>query len=195
MMKKPKKTPPPPPTGHAVIDDPTETAEAAEARKGPGRPGFYRPEYAAQAKKLYSIMGATDVEVAQFFDVHVNTVKNWIVANPDFAEARGCAKDVADDRVERSLYHRAVGYTFSAVKIFKPAGEDVTMVPYTEHVPPDTTACIFWLKNRRPEQWRDVQKHEHGRAGDFDRMADEELAQEMQREAAELGLVPPETLQ
>jgi hypothetical protein len=61
-----------------------------------------------------------------------------------------------------ALYHRAVGYSYDAVKVFMPANSDKpVLVPYREHVPPDTTACIFWLKNRRPKEWRDVQDHRH----------------------------------
>lgn len=50
------------------------------------------------------------------------------------------------------------GYSYDAVKIFQHNGKPVK-VPYVEHVPPDTTACIFWLKNRKPEAWRDVKDH------------------------------------
>jgi hypothetical protein len=64
--------------------------------------------------------------------------------------------------VERSLYERANGYTYDAVKIFMPAGaKKPVYAPYREHVPPDTTAAIFWLKNRDPAHWRDVQNVEH----------------------------------
>ena len=53
-------------------------------------------------------------------------------------------------RVERSLYERANGYSYDAVKIFMPAGaKKPVYAPYIEHVPPDVTAAIFWLKNRR----------------------------------------------
>jgi PAS domain S-box-containing protein len=52
------------------------------------------------------------------------------------------------------LYSRAVGYTFDAVKIFCTKNGQVTKVPYREHVPPDVTACIFWLKNRKPAELR-----------------------------------------
>jgi SAM-dependent methyltransferase len=65
-------------------------------------------------------------------------------------------------RVERSLYHRANGYNYEAVKIFMPAGHNKPVyAPYIEHVPPDVTACIFWLKNRDPQHWRDSQQLEH----------------------------------
>jgi hypothetical protein len=64
--------------------------------------------------------------------------------------------------VERSLYTRAVGYNYEAVKIFMPAGrEHPVYAPYIEHVPPDVTAGIFWLKNRDPQHWRDSQQLEH----------------------------------
>lgn len=54
------------------------------------------------------------------------------------------------------MYHKAVGYSYDTTKIFMPAGaKEPVYAPYREHVPPDTTACIFWLKNRRPAQWRD----------------------------------------
>jgi hypothetical protein len=65
-------------------------------------------------------------------------------------------KAEADDRVERSLYSRAVGYSFNSEKIFCNKDGEVTRVPYVEHVPPDVTACIFWLKNRDPAHWRDA---------------------------------------
>jgi hypothetical protein len=65
-------------------------------------------------------------------------------------------------RVERSLYHRAVGYNYKAVKIFMPANRSKPVyAPYIEHVPPDVTAGIFWMKNRDPQHWRDSQQLEH----------------------------------
>ena len=55
---------------------------------------------------------------------------------------------------ERSLYQRANGYNYEATKIFMPAGRQKPVyAPYIEHVPPDVTARIFWLKNRDPEHW------------------------------------------
>jgi hypothetical protein len=68
----------------------------------------------------------------------------------------------ADKCVERSLYERANGYSYDAVKIFMPAGaKKPVYAPYREHVPPDTTAAIFWLKNRDPARWRDAWQVEH----------------------------------
>ena len=106
-----------------------------------------------QAKKLCNL-GATDEQLADFFEVSINTIGNWQRSHPEFLEALKAGKDFADDRVERSLYQKAVGYTFDAVKILQYEGQPV-VVPYREHVPPSDTACIFWLKNRRRAEWRD----------------------------------------
>jgi hypothetical protein len=62
----------------------------------------------------------------------------------------------ADAEVAERLYRRALGYEHSSVKIFAdPKTGAQLVVPYTERFPPDTTACITWLKNRRPDLWRD----------------------------------------
>jgi hypothetical protein len=70
-------------------------------------------------------------------------------------------KAEADNRVERSLYERANGYSYDAEKIFCDKNGKVTRVPYREHVPPDVTAGIFWLKNRDPAHWRDAWQVAH----------------------------------
>ena len=82
-------------------------------------------------------------------------MRRWEAAYPKFSGALRTGSKVADDRVERSLYERAVGYSFESEKIFCNKDGVVTRVPYIEHMPPDVTACIFWLKNRRKEVWRD----------------------------------------
>lgn len=135
------------------------------ASKHTGRPSGYKPEFCQQAADLCA-RGATDAELAEFFKVSARTIYRWQNEFPDFCQSLKAAKDIADERVIRSLYHKAVGYTFDAVKIFMPAGADSPVfAPYQEHVPPDTTAAIFWLKNRRSQDWRDkseqVIRHEH----------------------------------
>ncbi len=138
-----------------------------------GRPSSYKPEFAEQARKL-CLLGATDIELADFFDVASSTFYKWKLDYPDLAEALKTGKDTADERVERSLYHKAIGYTFHSEKIFHDKGT-ITRAPCIEHVAPDTVACIFWLKNRRSNEWRDVHKIEHGKPGDFSGMTDDEL--------------------
>jgi hypothetical protein len=70
-------------------------------------------------------------------------------------------KAEADASVVRSLYQRAVGYSYETVKIFCDKNGKVTRVPYVVHVPPDGTAQIFCLKNRDPAHWRDAWQIEH----------------------------------
>lgn len=126
-----------------------------------GRPSGYDPKFAVQAEKLCAL-GATDQDIADFFEVSSRTIYRWQNRFPEFCRALKAGKEEADDRVERSLYHKAVGYRFEAVKIFMPAGAAAPVyAPYVEQVAPDTTAAIFWLKNRRPDRWRDRQQHEH----------------------------------
>ncbi len=120
-----------------------------------GRPSSYKAEYAKQAKKLAEL-GATDQEVADFFEVDVRTIYRWKHDHDAFCQALKAGKSVADDRVERSLYQKAIGYEQDEVKIFMPANAEAPVyAPYRAKVAPDTTAAIFWLKNRRGDEWRD----------------------------------------
>jgi hypothetical protein len=126
-----------------------------------GRPSKYKPEFAAQVQKLAEL-GATDQEIADFFEADVRTIYRWKHDIPAFCQALKGGKDIADDRVERSLYQRAIGYEQEEVKIFMPSGADNPVyAPYRAKVAPDVTAAIFWLKNRRKEAWRDVSRTEH----------------------------------
>lgn len=130
-----------------------------------GRPSGYREEYAGQAEKLCQL-GATDMELADFFEVDVRTIYNWKHAHPDFFQALCVGKEALDDRVERSLYMRAVGYTFESEKVFNYQGE-IVRAPTREHVAPDPGAAMSWLKNRRGDKWRDKQEIEHTASGDL----------------------------
>lgn len=124
-----------------------------------GRPTAYKPEFAEQARKLCEF-GATDIELADFFKVNVATIYRWRNSHPEFCEAVKVGKDACDDRVERSLYQRAVGYTFESEKVFQFQGQ-IVRAETREHVPPDAPAALNWLKNRRGEVWRDKQDIEH----------------------------------
>ena len=119
-----------------------------------GRPSKYKPEFDGQAVKLCKL-GATDRELAEFFGVSESTLNLWKSDYPTFSESLKRGKDESDARVEQSLYRRALGYSHDAVKILMTKDGDVYREEYVEHYPPDTVACIFWLKNRQPEQWRD----------------------------------------
>ena len=126
-----------------------------------GRPTDFKPEYIEQAQKLCDL-GATDGDLADFFEVDARTINRWKHVHPEFCQSLKTGKEVADERVSRSLYHRAVGYRQPAVKIFMPGGAtEPVYAPYEEQITPDTTAAIFWLKNRRPQEWRDRIINEH----------------------------------
>lgn len=132
---------------------------------GKGRPTAYKPEYAQQAERLCAL-GATDIELAEFFGVDVRTVYRWKHTHADFCQSLKVGKDALDDRVERSLYQRAVGYSFNSEKIFHFQGM-ITRADIVEHVPPDPGAAMSWLKNRRGEKWREKVEHEHGVSADL----------------------------
>jgi hypothetical protein len=141
--------------------------EKSPSRKAPetsrartGRPSSYKPEYAKMVKHVAKL-GATDTDLAKIFGVSDATIDNWKAQHPDFLGSLKAGKAEADDRVVRSLYMRAVGYSYDAEKIFCDKNGKVTRVPYREHVPPDVTAQIFWLKNRDPVHWRDAWQLEH----------------------------------
>jgi len=124
-----------------------------------GRPSKYKVEYAGQAAKLCRL-GATDAQLADFFDVSVSTVSLWKVEHKEFSDALKVPKDEADRKVEQSLYRRAMGYEHDETDV-RVVNNTIVTTPLRKHYPPDTTAAIFWLKNRQPTKWRDKQELEH----------------------------------
>jgi len=120
----------------------------------------YRQEFSEQALKLCRL-GATDKELADIFGVSAQTLNAWKKAHPDFLESLKAGKAIADAEVADKLFRRATGYEHKAVKIVADAKTGAEhQVEYIERYPPDTTACIFWLKNRRPDLWRDKVQQE-----------------------------------
>jgi hypothetical protein len=117
------------------------------------RPTKYRPEFAEQAKHLCKL-GATDAELASAFGVRVSTVALWKVQHKEFSDALRVTKAAADKRVEQSLFRRAVGFECDETDI-RVVGGKVVQTTVRKVYPPDTTACIFWLKNRNRKDWRD----------------------------------------
>jgi hypothetical protein len=123
------------------------------------RPTKYKPEFASQAAKLCSL-GATDAQLADFFQVAVSTVQLWKVEHKEFSDSIKVPKAEADERVEQSLYRRAMGFEHDETDI-RVVGGELVLTPIRKVYPPDTTAAIFWLKNRKPAEWRDKQEMEH----------------------------------
>jgi hypothetical protein len=159
----------------------------AKGNKGGGRRTVYKPSYAAQAAKACQA-GFTDRELSALFGVSEVTINNWKLAHHEFALALKAAKEPADERVTRSLYQRANGYTYDSEKVFCNAAGEVTKVPIKVHVPPDTGACIFWLKNRRKDLWRERPEVEQTLAFDPNESI-EDIRDELLRDMAEAGLV------
>ena len=132
-----------------------------------GRPTKYRPEYNKQAYKL-GLLGATDKQLAEFFEVDEATINRWKVEHEGFCKSLKAAKGDADGKVAESLYKRALGYSHPEDKVFIYYGKPV-VVKTIKHHPPDTVAAIFWLKNRAKEVWREKQVWE------FERLPDDQL--------------------
>ena len=109
------------------------------------RPSKFKPEMIEQARKLAEC-GMIDKQMAQFFEVTEQTFNNWKKDHPEFFEALKQAKGYVDAMVEDALLQKACGFERDG-----------------KYYPPDTTAQIFWLKNRKSQEWRDVKErvHEH----------------------------------
>jgi hypothetical protein len=123
-----------------------------------GRPTLYMVEYNNQAYKL-CLLGATDKELADFFEVEEQTINNWKEDYPEFFESLKRGKITADAEVAEKLLHRAKGYSHKEDKIFLHEGEPV-IVPTIKHYAPDTLAAMYWLNNRNPNRWKQKQEVE-----------------------------------
>ena len=113
---------------------PTAAKKPASNR---GKKNIYRPEFAALGKQ-HCILGARNEDLAALFGVSRQSIDNWLIKYPKFKADVFEGREKADIAVASSLFRRAIGYDHN-----------------DKHYPADTTACIFWLKNRRPDKWRD----------------------------------------
>lgn len=125
-----------------------------------GRPSKFNEALKEKMLELFEA-GKTNDQVAEIIGVHVRTIENWQRRHPDFLWALRESKQIADDLVEASLFSRAVGYSHPEEKVFQYEGEIVTHET-VKHYPPDTGAALSWLKNRKPDEWRDEKKIIHG---------------------------------
>ena len=126
----------------------------------PGRPTSYTPDHCDEARRA-CMLGATNEELAALLGVSRSTIQNWIDEHPDFKRAIEEGKVKADAHVAEKLYQRAIGYERPATRFFANPEGDPTRVDYTYHHAPDTAAAIFWLRNRRREDWREQVEHRH----------------------------------
>jgi hypothetical protein len=119
-----------------------------------GQPTLYRPEYVEKVAGM-CLAGATDAEIADEIGVSIQTLYNWRAKYPEFLAAIRYGKEHSDERVERALYQRAVGFEYPAVKISFDKEGNPLFAEYREYHPPDTAAAKHWLNNRKPGEWRE----------------------------------------
>lgn len=119
-----------------------------------GRPELYNHEVQEKILDLYK-QGKTNQQVAEVIGVHVRTIENWLRNKQQLLWAVRENKQLADEIVEASLYSRATGYSVDSVKIFCGKDGEIIEAPFIEHYPPDVNAAQFWLKNRKPKDWRE----------------------------------------
>lgn len=107
--------------------------------------------------------GLTNEQIAKNIGINPDTLYTWIKRFPEISEALKNGKEVVDREVENALLKRALGYEYEEVKTYieESDGKKKKRVEKTvKHVPGDVTAQIFWLKNRKPEVWRDKKETE-----------------------------------
>ncbi len=139
--------------------------------------------------------GLTDVQIAEKMGISKTTLYEYKKKFPEISESLKRGKEVVDAQVEDSLLKRALGYSYEKEvkerKYNDQTGkyELVVVKSTTVEVQPDTTAQIFWLKNRMPEKWRD--KREVNVEGSLDttkELTDEELEEEIRKAKKKLGV-------
>lgn len=123
--------------------------------------------------KSWAKAGLSDEQIAKNMGISRSTLNEWRKKYPDISAALKKGKEISDYEVENALFKRAIGYTEKLVKTFKckvieydeqgkkKKEEEVLKEGVDEvHFPPDTGAAIFWLTNRKPEEWK--QKRDGG---------------------------------
>lgn len=101
--------------------------------------------------------GLTDEQIAYNIGITAKTLYEWKKQYSEICEALKKGKEVVDRQVENALLKRALGYEYDEITM--EYGKETKRV--TKQVVPDVTAQIFWLKNRKPDQWRDKRDIEH----------------------------------
>jgi len=127
-----------------------------------GRPTKYNEEYHVPWAIGLLRRGLTIDQLAEEFGVARSTIYLWAKEHKTFSDALNTSRELADMKVEATLYNRAVGMSVTDTKRIIQTAKDgepkTARVEVTEHqLAPDVTAFIFWLKNRNPKLWRDKQ--------------------------------------
>ena len=136
------------------------------------RPSKYNEDIHPLLAWSYALEGLTDQQIADKIGITRSTLNKWKKDYVEFAEALTEGKAPADAKVEKSLFQRATGYAYKEKKVIQNIDKEGNRTPakveITEKfVVPDTTACIFWLKNRNRNKWKDRQDVEVSNDSDF----------------------------
>lgn len=139
--------------------------------------------------------GLTDEQIAANMGIGYSTLQTWKSKYQDIQDTLKKGKAVVDIQVENALLKRALGYSYKEVtreKIFNPETGQYKLMPtkeVTKEVVPDTTAQIFWLKNRRPDMWRDKKDVSvEGSLNTASSLTDDELDEKIAKLKAKLGI-------
>ena len=102
-----------------------------------------------------SAAGKNDAQIADILGINVRTLYRYKLQNDKFCHAIKEGKSIIDDLVEQSLLSRALGHTTTETKVFLDKNGQIISEEFRKYYPPDPASMIFFLKNRRPEKWRD----------------------------------------
>ena len=116
--------------------------------------------------------GLTVRQIASNLGINPSTLYRYLKDNSELETALYLGKNVADAEVENSLFKSAVGFQYQTQELTK----DGRTMEIEKYQIPNTTAQIFWLKNRRPEAWRDKQEVSHGPTEDLAKLIEEAFA-------------------
>ena len=123
-----------------------------------------KPKYNAEYHDAWAwslaALGATNDDIAEAMGISKRTIIRWQKDHESFATALAEGKGASDAKVIRSLYQRATGYDYEEERKIVEYDKDGNVKPVRvekvkRHAPPDTTAQIYWLKNRQRDKWRD----------------------------------------
>lgn len=150
--------------------------------KAVGRPTKYKPDFIQQAYDL-TLLGFTDKQLAEHFEVNEDTIHEWKKVHPEFSESVKRGKSLVDAKVAGALLKRALGFKYDEITFEKIDGKIVLNNTSTEQIKeneaykkkvvtklvvPDVGAQMNWLKNRQKELWRENEI-------DFSKFTEEQL--------------------
>lgn len=101
--------------------------------------------------------GLTDEQIAHNMGISRKTLAEWKKKYGDISDTLKRGKEIIDLQVENALLKRALGYEYEELSEEYESGTLTKKKVTKKQVVPDTTAQIFWLKNRRPDRWKDKQ--------------------------------------